>query len=596
MFRNRRQKVTGILLLAIIFLIAGCASKQTVTTRKRPATAAPKAQIPTESAEQQKAPAQKVKHAEPLNSSLIASKFKQEKPEVQEVAVDQADIEFVEQRLQAYEKKFQKWLEVTDRIAEDDESAALQDETDCVQQFERILAGYSLLFERLLHNNTVPFEKIHTIDPSHMQQLDIAFLESSCAAMLEHDTMFADTFLTETEDQPFSFAQLTEQFNASMAEGSYQEAQSNYMQLLQLFPSRQPDFNTQYLFGQALQHTDQVEAAARHYNKMLADASYSVGPTTLQRQIADLLLASGNPAAAISAYEKLNVTANANAAEKTWADEQLAFLRSADPGSDEMIAYMKLLHEFMANDYKIHGAELNEKLYTFALDFAGNPITDNAMRLKTFSESQLRFWFGQQLTRVDSMVQEKKFQEAQETLNQLSGYFLSLELQAVLQRTHNEVTLAEARENEALQQLEEMALAEQWDAAVNLLDSRNYDGAILAFEAFQETAYADQAQVKTTEAANLAAGQLRKEAAALFIKASKTSDIERKKELLMASYQLLIKILDNYPQTELLNKVNQNISVLEEQINRLDPSLLEEPVEDQIPLEPMQGQMSGHRF
>ena len=191
---------------------------------------------------------------------------------------------------------------------------------------------------------------------------------------------------------------------------------------------------------------------------------------------------------------------------------------------------------------------------------------------------------------------EKRFLEAMETLDQLSNYFLTLELQAVLQRTYNEVTLAEARATESQRQLEEMALAEQWNAAVNLLDSQLYDAAILAFLALQETEYADKAQAKITEAANLAAGQMRKEAASLFIKAGKTSDIERKKELLLASHQLLKEILVKYPQTDLLDKVNQNLAVLEEQIRRLDPTLLEEPAEDYGSGENLQGQILEKHF
>ena len=594
MYRIRRQTANGLYLLVIILLITGCASTQTATTKKRLETVVPNVQHTPDRAQRQEAPAQKAKHAEPLNSSLISSKFKEENTAArQEITVSLADIEFVEQRLWSYEKKFHQWLEITDKIQAGDDPTARPDDADCVQEFEKILAGYSLLFERMLHNKTVPLDKFHTVDPSSMQQLDIAFLESRCAELLGHDTMFADNFLAEEEP---SFDQLTEQVAASLAAGNYQEVISSYTQLLQLFPSKVPDFNTQYTYGLALQHTGQIEAAARHYNNILAAAGHTVGPASLQRQIGDLLLAAGDPAAAISAYEALDMTHNSYAAEKTWADEQLAFLRSADPDTDEMIAYMKLLREFMANDYKIHGAELNEKLYTFALDYAGNPITDNAMRLKAFSESQLRFWFALQLRKVDFLVKAKEFQEAVETLNQLSDYYLTLELQAVLQRTYNEVTLAAARETEMQRQLEEMALSEQWNAAVNLLDSRHYDAAILAFQAFQETEYADQAQAKITEAANLAAGQMRKEAASLFIKAGKTSDIERKKELLLASYQLLKKIQVNYPQTELLDKVNQNISVLEEQIQRLDPQLLEESSEEQPPGEEVEGQMSGHRF
>jgi len=590
MFQNRRRTAAGIILLAVTLLFTGCASTQTSTSSKRADTAALKR------AQQQPPPAKTVKDAEPLNSSLISSKFQQEKTaSVQKITVSQADIDFVEQRLLIYEQKFRQWLEVADKIQQNDGPAALPDDTECVQQFERILTGYSLLFERMLHNTTVPIEKLYTVDPTPMQQLDIAFLESRCAELLGHDTMFADDFLAATEEPP-SFDQLEEQVAAHLAAGNYQNTIFSYMQLLQLYPSRAPDFNTLYQFGLALQHTGQVEAAARHYNKMFSSAAQPIGHASLQRQIADLLLAAGDPAASISSYETLNDLYSSYAAEKKWADEQLTFLKNADPDSEEMIAYMKLLREFMTNDYKIHGAELNEKLYTFALDYAGNPITDNALRLKAFSESQLRFWFEQQLMKVDSLVAQKNFQKGLETLNQLSGYYLSLELQAILQRTFNEVTLAEARETEVQRQLEEMALVDQWASAVNLLDSQHYDTAILAFRAFQETEYADQAQAKITEAANLAAGQMRKEAASLFIKAGKIADFERKKELLLTSHKLLKEILVKYPQTDLLDKVNHNISVLEEQIQRIDPQLLEELPEEQDSEEEIREQMSGQRF
>jgi hypothetical protein len=81
--------------------------------------------------------------------------------------------------------------------------------------------------------------------------------------------------------------------------------------------------------------------------------------------------------------------------------------------------------------------------------------------------------------------------------------------------------------------------------------------------------------MKIIEAANQAAGEMRKEAAALFIRAGKTQDLEQKKHLLLESHRLLKDIQTQYPQTELLDKVQQNISILEEQINRLDPTLLE---------------------
>ncbi len=529
MFHNRRTAL-GILLLTILFLFTGCASKQASTGTRQADTSTSKVQAAPKQSQPYAKPAQKPETAKPLSSPLISSKFTRTKTDlIQDIPVNQADIEFVEQRLLAYEKKFQQWIEISERITtREAASPALPDDEDCVPQFERILAGYSLLLERMLHNKTVPVDKIDTVDPARMQQLDIAFLESRCAELLGHDTIFADDFLSVTEEV-LSFDQREEQIAIHVGKEEYQQAIIAYMGLLQLFPSRKPDFTTQFQYGLALQHTGQVEAAARHYNKMLTAAEQTVEPANLQRQIADLQLAASDPAAAISSYEDLVLAHNSYAVEKTWAEEQLVFLRSSDHDSEEMTAYMRLLREFMTNDYKIHGADLNEKLYTFALDYAGNPIADNAMRLKSFSENQLRLWFGKQLNKVDRLVAEKRFQEAMETLDQLSNYFLTLELQAVLQRTYNEVTLAEARATESQRQLEEMALAEQWNAAVNLLDSQLYDAAILAFLALQETEYGDKAQAKITEAANLAAGQMRKEAASLSSRQGKHQILKEKK-------------------------------------------------------------------
>ena len=68
---------------------------------------------------------------------------------------------------------------------------------------------------------------------------------------------------------------------------------------------------------------------------------------------------------------------------------------------------------------------------------------------------------------------------------------------------------------------------------------------------------------------------MRKEAASLFISAGKTQDYDQKKALLLESYRLLREIPRKYPQTDLLDKVQQNIAILEKQIERIDPALLD---------------------
>lgn len=506
----------------------------------------------------------------PVSSARLAEKS-------DEIQVDYADMEFVQQRLHEYQYKYDQWLE-TYKIQKE-KNPALEiapREAECSQTIERILTGYALLLERMQQNETVPVEKIATVNPGKMQQLDIAFLESRCSEILGMDIPAQrDDFMVETKPE-LSFDETQKTIVTNVELGNYLEALSDFSSLPQYYPGQKPAIATELSYGLALLYTGQVEEAAQQFKQMLVSDDLSVAPLSMQLKIADLHLANGDLAGAESYYENFILAQKSVAAEKSWAEEQLAFLRSIDPGSEDMRAYTQLLKDFQISDYRIHAAELNEKVNRFAATYAGRPIAVSALRLKNFTIAQLHTWFGRQLIRIDSLVAEKKFAEATEILKNMTHYYLPAELQAVVQKTYYDVAQVEIQETETQRRIQEMELTEQWDSAVHLLDSQQYGAAILAFEALAGTEYEEDAKLKITEAANLAAGQMRKDAASLFIRAGKTSDIEKKKELLVASHQLLHDILVKYPQTELLEKVNQNINILEEQIRKFDPALLEE--------------------
>ena len=78
-----------------------------------------------------------------------------------------------------------------------------------MQLLERILTGYSLLLERMQQSKTVPVDKIATVDPRRMQQLDIAFLESHCGEILTMDST-AQHMITTGEEQQYSFDEAQE--------------------------------------------------------------------------------------------------------------------------------------------------------------------------------------------------------------------------------------------------------------------------------------------------------------------------------------------------------------------------------------------------
>ncbi len=565
---------------ALVSLLGGCVTNPPGTNSDMAApTPVPKSQeleyeqqpgtVPSGQTAQNTYPAQ-------ISSRQSVFEPKESNQIIKMVPVSYADMGFVQQRFYQYQIKLDQWL----NISEIDEAGKLAGELskqgiECVQLLERILTGYSLLLDRMQQNETVPVDKTATVDPKRMQQLDISFLESRCSEILTKDTP-AEHELTAGEELQPSFNEAQRIIISHVNNGDYQEAILEYSNLSQNYPEQKPTIFTQLSYGFALQYSGQVEAAARHFSKMLASGDLSVEPLSLQLEIADLLLASGNFAAAESHYESFILAHKSIEAEKSWAMEQLAFLRSASPESDDMLAYTNLLREFQIYDYRIHSVALNEKINTFTSEHAGKPLADKALRLKTFTIEQLNSWFGRQLVKIDFLVAGKNYTEAIDILKNMTRYYLPADLQAIVQKTYYEVAQAELQETENQQLIQEMELTEQWDAAVLLMDSQRFDEAIFAFEALMGTKYEEKATTKIVEAANLGAGQMRKEAASLFIRAGKTPDFEEKKVLLLDSYKMLNEIVFKFPQTDLLDKVHQNIAILEEQIRKIDPALLEE--------------------
>jgi tetratricopeptide (TPR) repeat protein len=566
---------------ALISLIGGCVPAGTGTSTDSTRPPAPIVRYPEQEPQPQIAPPSQAEQdiTTPAEVSSRQPVFRRTEPEqIRNISVSYADVEFVQQRLNEYQAKLDQWLEISDTQEESKLAQELSAQgIECVQLLERILTGYSLLLDRMEQNKSVPVNKIAIIDPKRMQQLDIAFLESRCVETLTRDipVPVQPEELTTGEEPENPFEEAQKIIALHVSNGNYQEAALVYSSLLENYPGQDPSIFTRLNYGLALQFSGQVEAAASHFRKMLTSGDLSIEPLRLQLEIADLFLASGNITAAESYYESYIKAQKSIETEKSWAMGQLSFLRSIEPDSEEMLAYIELLHEFQVYDYRIHSVALNRKVDDFAAEHAGNPIAESALQLKAFTSEQMYSWFNRQMARVNHLVAERKFTEAADLLKSMTNYYLPADLQAIVQKTYYEVGQAEELDSENQRLLKEIQLNEQWAEAVHLMDSQRFDEAISAFEALNGTELEENANLKIVEAANLATAKRRKEAASLFIQASKTPDIEKKKELLLDSHRMLNEVLVKFPQTDLLGKVNQNLAILEEQISKIDPSLLE---------------------
>lgn len=575
------------------FFLGGCATPPSETSSEMAAPTAPEIQgsdrseqpqtIPSKETEQDVTPSNVFieesifEDRESKEIYLMAPVLDDEKSTQTElIPVSYVDLEFIHQRINAYQIKLDRWRE----IAEVSDKSELAEKLsgngfECIQLMEWILTGYSSLLERMEQVETIPAEEAGMLDLSNMQQLDITFLTNRCDEVLALDASPQDE-LTPEEEPHYTFDEAQEVIVSHVKKGDFQTALLEYSNLTASYPEQKPAILTQQNYGLALQYSGQVEVAARHFRKMLDSGELPLTSLNLQLEMADLSLASGYITAAESYYENFIQEYKSIESKKTWAMDQLTFLRSVDPESEDMLEYKKLLREFLVYDYKVHSVALNEKINSFVTEHVGSPFAVSILRLKSFTIEQLNFWLGRQLVKIDSLVAENRFTEANEILKNMSQYYLPADLQAIVQRTYYEVGQAELQATENQRQIQETELNQQWDSAVLLMDSQRFESAISVFGSFIGTEYEKEAAAKMVEAANIAAGQMRKEAASLFIRAGKAPDLETKKKLLLDSYGLLNEILVKFPQTDLLDKVHQNIAIVEEQIKKIAPVLLEE--------------------
>jgi hypothetical protein len=108
-----------------------------------------------------------------------------------------------------------------------------------------------------------------------------------------------------------------------------------------------------------------------------------------------------------------------------------------------------------------------------------------------------------------------------------------------------------------------------------LVKAERFGEANTLFTEMLGTEYDAKAKEKITEISLLAAKEERRKAADLFIRYTKTTDLESKKKLLVESRKVLQDILVNYPDVEIADKVRGNIQRVEQEMTSIDPTLLQ---------------------
>lgn len=526
-------------------------------------------------------------------------------PSRKKIRFSEADLRFVEQRLAVYEKKFRQWLEVRagkGGLARD-MVGPLQWQ-GCSGRFERILSGYQRMQEEIIASRSPsPWaDNTEQSDMDDILQQDIAFMESRCGRPPGPGPDEPGPSLQTAAVSRKMAAQSAEALIvAYVNQGNDIEAISAFQDLGRKFPGHVPDAVTRQQYGLALLRTGQRKAAGAVFSRLAAEAvNTDLKQTPWQRQhnLADLLLAAGDLSGAQSLYQQLAQAHAGLAAEHKRLQVQVDALRALRVDrSEETNAYLTLFRGVTLFSGRQGGPALIKQADRFDRTLPGTPLAASARYLRQTVEERLTAWAGSRLQRVNILMKQGNKQQAKSVLEELAGADLPAAVQERVESMLTEInaraevsgdTVTIVQAGPTVEQkplslltgdevtLQEQSLAMQWEAANRSLEMRHYDEAIKGFTALLPTDYGAMAGIKIKTVAKQVAAENRKQAAILFAKATKTTNPERKKELLLSSRRLLADIIEKYPQAGIMDKVRRNLDNLDRYIRRYDPTLLEE--------------------
>ena len=484
---------------------------------------------------------------------------------------------YVNDRIFEYGRKLDRWKEL-DRQSVDLEldQEVVVEMVQCFRRLQTVMNGYSSLRGKMLQSQKLAAtEKISNGEILDLQKNDIAFLESACGRLLEDPESRSVGW--GGREGGTDLAQLETLIERHAENGEHEEIIQVWMQIPEHQVGR-VQLRTRILYANGLIYLHQEEKAIEVYRQAIEQISASREQATdlvsLRKVLADLYTASGNYREAEIQYKKISGDYIRLGRLEDWSKLQLSLLAQSGRGSDELTEYSLLLRNYLGFLPKVDGYKVARQAEKFLTDYPYSPVSANVEYIKFAAMEGADFWFNGFLAKVDKLKAEKKFEESAELLEEVPPDILDTEKQGIVEEKNQELLLAEAvdRETERMEQIQE--LQRQWNNGLLLVTGSRYDEALEVFTTLLDTEYSVKAEQKINEVSLQAAKADRRKAADLFIRFTKTTDMEGKKKLLIESRKLLTNILVKYPDVEIASKVTGNIERVELEMMAIDPNLI----------------------
>lgn len=509
--------------------------------------------------------------------SFVDLDDQQEEILVEDIESNLPSMVYINDRIFEYGRKLEHWKELDRQsvsLEVDDEDAAQM--VRCFRRLQNVLNGYSLFRNKMLQA-----EKMATValldgkDVFELQKNDIAFLENACGRLL-----------TDPEDQSVGWDQREEGADLSQLEtlidryansGEYEEVIQVWLQIPE-FQIGRVHLRTKILYGNSLMFLHQEKKAAEIFQQVVDQMSSSDEQATdlvsLRKILADLYTASGDFKAARLQYEKISGDYLKLGQLEEWSKLQLTILDKSLEDSPELTEYASMLKNYLGFIPAQDGYKVVWQAEKFLTNYPYSPVAANVDFIKDVVTKKADKWFDAFIADIDALSAEKKFEDALELLETIPIDIISADKQMSVRDKNEELLLAEAVEKETEKMALMQELQHQWNNGLLLEKAGRYDEAIMVFSNLFDTEYSKKAEEKIQEVSLEAAKAARKKAANLFIRFTKTTDLESRKKLLIESRKLLSDILINYPEVEIVAKVRGNIERVEQEMNSIDPGLI----------------------
>ncbi len=455
------------------------------------------------------------------------------------------EIKFNQERLKWYQAKITAWQQLNTDLTETMAVAIAPEFNDCLNKAAALTEAYREAASSQLKAS--PSTKLYRLDinylTSHCEQIRIQAAKNLKAGIKR----WRLTAIEEAESRVREYLRL----------GHPQQAVQAYTDFINLYGSKaaSPDLSKAYEL--ALKRLGRFKEAAA----ILSEAQKSRG---IEGEIsrADLLMAAGNDQEAEKLYIDLSQKLEKTLKHQQWAKNQLHII-SKDQDSTLFPGYVKLLGAYYQENALETAGALKSELARIQAAGSYAMRANAAVMAKRMAIISAQ-WRQRQLDRLDELLAGREFAKAEALVNKLSSLLPANEINNQRQR------IKEAAENARQQQIIEQKRQtdNEWRQALDLLDRQKYKAAITAFKDLLNSAYGAEAQKKLRAASNMAAGAMRREAAALFLKAGRTTDPVAVEKMMLQARDLLRQAIAEYPDVEIIDKIKQNLQALDKQLKK----------------------------